>query len=240
MINSTSTIFTMDIYKPYFNQNASNKQLVRTGRIVAVVALLIAMGVAQELSTLDQVFQYIQEYTGYIYPGVVAVFGMGLFWKQITAKAALWTAIATIPAGIIIKLTNPEMPFILRMGYVFIILCSVAYVLSTTDNKHKVPTTVDKTVKPKLGYFLVGLGVALAIAGAIWSDPLYHLGFESIFVLATMSLLIGAIIITNTKKTIMHPKAITVDPEIYKTGLSFNVGAIGIVVIVGLLYVFFW
>src|SRR5690606_695289 len=58
MINSTSTIFTMDIYKPYFNQNASNQQLVKTGRIVAVVALLIAMGVAQELSTLDQVFQY--------------------------------------------------------------------------------------------------------------------------------------------------------------------------------------
>jgi len=77
MINSTSTIFTMDIYKPYFKPQATNKQLVKTGRIVALVALALAMGVAQELSTLDQVFQYIQEYTGYIYPGVVAVFAMG-------------------------------------------------------------------------------------------------------------------------------------------------------------------
>lgn len=241
MINSTSTIFTIDIYQSFIKKDASNKELVRVGRWVALIALVIAMLIAPALSTLDQVFQYIQKFTGYIYPGVFVVYFIGLFWKEATARAAIWVAVITIPlSGAFEYILFPEMPFILRMGYVFIILCSVAFILSMTDNKHKVPTTVDKTAKPKLGYFLVGLGVALAIVGAIWSGPLYHLGFESIFVLATMSLLIGAIIITNTKKTIMHPRAITVDPEIYKTGTSFNIGAIGIVVIVGLIYVFFW
>ncbi len=82
MLNSTSTIFTMDIYKPYFNKNASDKQTVNTGRISAAVALIIAVVIAPQLGNLGQVFQYIQEYTGVVSPGILAVFLMGLFWRK--------------------------------------------------------------------------------------------------------------------------------------------------------------
>src|SRR5690606_39569047 len=60
-------------------------------------------------TALFRSFQYIQEYTGFIYPGVVVVFGMGLLWKRATNRAALWTTIATIPAGIIMKIALPDL-----------------------------------------------------------------------------------------------------------------------------------
>jgi solute:Na+ symporter, SSS family len=119
------------------------------------------------LGGLDQAFQYIQEYTGYIYPGVVVVvFGMGLFWKQGTTRAALWTAIATIPAGILIKIYFPEMPFILRMGYVFILLVFIASIVSLTDRnlvEGKLPTG-------KKAKFMTNTGYGFVIAAIIAFD----------------------------------------------------------------------
>lgn len=90
MLNSTSTIFTMDIYKPYINRGASQTQLVNTGRITAAVALVIAGCMAPLLGSIDQMFQYIQEYTGLVSPGILAVFIMGLFWKKATNKGAIY------------------------------------------------------------------------------------------------------------------------------------------------------
>ncbi len=103
MLNSTATIFTMDIYKPYFNTNASETKLVTTGRITAGVALLIAVFIAPQLSNLGQVFQYIQEYTGIVSPGILAVFMLGLFWKKTTSKAAIWGAVLSIPIALYFK-----------------------------------------------------------------------------------------------------------------------------------------
>ncbi len=79
MLNSTSTIFTMDIYKPYINTNASDKKTVNVGRLSAGVALLIGCVVAPLLGGIDQAFQFIQEYTGVVSPGILAVFLLGLF-----------------------------------------------------------------------------------------------------------------------------------------------------------------
>ena len=127
MLNSTSTIFTLDIYKGQIKKDASEKQLVRVGRIAALVALVIAIVSAKPLlGGLDQAFQYIQEYTGFTYPGVVVVFGMGLLWKRATNRAALWTTIITLPVGILMKIALPELPFIIRMGYVCMILIAAA------------------------------------------------------------------------------------------------------------------
>lgn len=244
MINSTSTIFTMDIYKPYFNPQASNNQLVKTGRIVAVVALAIAMAVAQELSSLDQVFQYIQEYTGYIYPGVVAVFAMGLFWKQITAKAALWTAIATIPAGIIIKLIYPDMPFILRMGYVFIILCMIASAISFLEKDVKVKTPLPEGRLRKSivnsSYVFFVLAFIGFVVGIFFAPSYAHLGLESVYVLAVLFLMLGIILYTNAKMEMADKKAIVSDPELFSTSSAFNLGAAGVILIISLLYYFFW
>jgi SSS family solute:Na+ symporter len=82
MLNSTSTIFTMDIYKPFVCKNKDNGNLVTVGRITVLVALLIAVSIANRLGSIPQMFQYIQEYTGLVSPGILAVFLMGLFWKR--------------------------------------------------------------------------------------------------------------------------------------------------------------
>ena len=244
MVNSTSTIFTMDIYRPYFKPEASNRQLVKVGRIVALVALAIAMFVAPELSTLDQVFQYIQEYTGYIYPGVVVVFAMGLFWKQITPNAALWTAIATIPAGIIIAAIYPEMPFLLRMGYVFMILCAIASVISFLEKGHKVKTALPEPGRQRYlvvsSYIFFVLAVLTAVATTVLTLEYPRWGVESAYVLAVIFLMLGIIVYTNAKMDEADKKALVSDPILLNTGTPFNIGAAGIILIVGLLYYFFW
>ncbi len=245
MINSTSTIFTMDIYKAHFKPDASEKQLVRVGRIVAFVALVIAVIAAKPLlGGLDQAFQYIQEYTGYIYPGVVVVFCMGLFWKQATSRAALWTAIATIPAGFIIKLLYPGMPFILRMGYVFIILVLIASIISLADRKGKtereIPTDAFSGKVVKIGWGFNVLGILCLILGAVLFKPYFYLGIESILMLGTGFIFIGMILILNNRMRSIAPKSFDNDPLLFKTSWIFNVGAIGIVLIIGALYFFFW
>jgi solute:Na+ symporter, SSS family len=103
MLNSTSTIFTMDIYRPYINKNATDKQTVSVGRISGAVALVIAMIIAPLLGNLGQAFQFIQEYTGVVSPGILAVFLTGLFWKRATNNAAIWGVILSIPIAMYFK-----------------------------------------------------------------------------------------------------------------------------------------
>ncbi|NBC81925.1 MAG: sodium/solute symporter [Bacteroidetes bacterium] len=103
MLNSTATIFTMDIYKPYLNNSASERQTVTTGRITVAVSLLIAILIAPQLGNLGQVFQYIQEYTGIVSPGILAVFIMGLFYRRATNQGAIWGVILSIPIALYFK-----------------------------------------------------------------------------------------------------------------------------------------
>ncbi|MCG8391045.1 MAG: sodium/solute symporter [Cytophagales bacterium] len=244
MINSTSTVFTMDIYKAYIRPNANDKELIRSGRTIAVVAMLIAIVVAPALKTLDQVFQYIQMVTGFVYPGVVVVFGLGLFWTQITNKAALYTAILTLPTGVFFYLILPGTPFILRMGYVFMILCIVALTTSFLDKGGKVASPViDGAKKKKMlrsGYLLLGIGILLLLCGVFLSTPLADFGFEAIFVLGTLFLMLGIVIYTNATMEVQDAKAIVVKSEIFITNRAFNMGAIGILVIIVTLYSIFW
>lgn len=108
MLNSTSTIFTMDIYRPYINKNASERSTVNVGRITAAIALVIAVLIAPQLGNLGQVFQYIQEYTGVVSPGILAVFLMGLFWKKATNNGAIWGIILSIPIALYFKVGPNE------------------------------------------------------------------------------------------------------------------------------------
>jgi solute:Na+ symporter, SSS family len=103
MLNSTSTIFTMDIFRPYINKNASDKLTVNVGRISGAVALVIAMVIAPMLGNLGQAFQFIQEYTGVVSPGILAVFLTGLFWTRATNNAAIWGVILSIPIAMYFK-----------------------------------------------------------------------------------------------------------------------------------------
>jgi len=245
MINSTATIFTMDIYKSHFNPEAKDRELVRVGRYVAFIALLIAVIMAKPLlGGLDQVFQYIQEYTGYIYPGVCVVFFMGLFWKQATPKAALWTAILTIPAGIIIKLISPEMPFILRMGYVTIVLTFIATIISLLDNTTRIEQELPQTPRAKFvntaGWVFVVLGFISLLIGIVYSKSLAHLGIESIYMFATILAFLGMILILNVRMKKVDTKALDIDHKLFKTGPIFNISSIILILIVAILYFIFW
>jgi SSS family solute:Na+ symporter len=249
MLNSTSTIFTLDIYKEHINKGAEDKQLVKVGRIAAGVALIIAMIAAKPLlGGLDQAFQYIQEYTGFIYPGVVVVFGMGILWKRATNRAALWTTIATIPAGIFMKAALPDLPFIIRMGYVCMILITMAVVLTLTD-KNQVATIKhndENSSKLLSGAKAFGLMTIITLlAGLVWGTDLFgmsmvNLGFHSIFMASFLFAFLTVIMYTNATSTTQDAKAYDYDPEITKTDGGFLVGAMGIVLIIAILYAYFW
>ncbi len=121
MLNSTATIFTMDIYKPLIAKKASNKQLVNTGRITVFIALIIACALAPTMKSFPQMFQYIQEYTGIVSPGILAVFLMGLFWKKTSTKGAIIGILASIPIALLLKFLPIEMPFLDQMLYTCLI-----------------------------------------------------------------------------------------------------------------------
>ena len=137
MINSTSTIFTMDIYKQYINKTASDKKTVSVGRISGAVALGIAVVVAPLLGGIDQAFQFIQEYTGIVSPGILAVFLLGLFWKRTTNNAAIWGAILSIPIALILKFAPIDAlePWMHQMGITALLTMVIIIVLSYLQNK---------------------------------------------------------------------------------------------------------
>lgn len=136
MMNSISTIFTMDIYKPYIKKDSSEGQLVKIGRTAALVAVIIALMVAPFLKTLPQVFQYIQEYTGLVSPGILAVSMLGLFWKKVTTRGAIWGAILSIPVALLLKLPMIGLPFMDQMLYTFLITIAVTGMISLSSNEY--------------------------------------------------------------------------------------------------------
>lgn len=136
MLNSTATIFTLDIYAQFSKENISEKKLVNIGRLTAVVALVIAVFLAPMLGTLDQAFQFIQEYTGLVSPGILAVFMLGLFWKKTTTFAACVGAVGSIPIALLLKFLPINMPFLDQMLYTFILsIAIIVFVSLTTSEK---------------------------------------------------------------------------------------------------------
>ncbi|NQV38531.1 MAG: sodium/solute symporter [Candidatus Marinimicrobia bacterium] len=137
MLNSTSTIFTMDIYKPYFNKNAEEHKLVNVGRTVAFVALLIAVMMAPVMGNIPQMFQYIQEYTGLVSPGILAVFLMGLFWKKATNKGAIVGVLSSIVVAFLLKASIVDLPFLDQMFYTMIITMAIIAGVSITTSEEE-------------------------------------------------------------------------------------------------------
>ena len=128
--NSIGTIFTLDFYKPFMNREADEAKLVKTGKVVILAAFGLAFMVLPVLKQFDQLFQYIQEYTGFITPGVCAIFLLGLFWRKTTANAALAGAVLSFVFSLALKQFYAEIPFIDRMGIVFVLLVLIMVVIS--------------------------------------------------------------------------------------------------------------
>ncbi len=244
IINSASTIFTMDIYKEYIRPDAGNRELVRVGRIVAFVALLVATLIAPKFASLDQVYPLIQEYTGFIYPGIFLIFFLGMFWRHATANAALWTAIFTLPVAFAMKLFISDMPFIVRIGYVFIVLAILFVGLSLSEKRHRVPSTeLSPGIRRRdirLGARIIAAAAAVGVVAAFFVRKFSTFALDSVYVLVVGFILVGIVLITNAKRPGMDNKALIVERKIFKTSLPFNLFAIGICGVLAFLYFYFW
>ena len=173
MTNSVSTIFTMDIYKDR-NPGKSQQHYVKVGRIVSLVALLIAMVAAKPLlGQFDQAFQYIQEFTGFFTPGIVALFALGMFWKKTTANGGLVAAIGSAVFSLSFKLLLPELPFMDRVGIVFLLCVGLAVIVSLIESKGDHANAVelnDINFKTTSGFNLASLALTIVVAAfyIIW------------------------------------------------------------------------
>ena len=177
--NSISTIFSLDIYHKFFNKTASEKQLVKTGRWAVIVAMILACLVAPALQTLDQAYQFIQEYVGFISPGVLAIFLLGFYWKRTTSAAALIAASLTIPLSTLLKFlpawthgSFPDYPFLDRMSIVFVIIIVLMVLISLMSNKNKNAEpviVVDKKMFKVSPVFVVGSVIIIGILTALYT-----------------------------------------------------------------------
>ncbi len=180
--NSISTIFSLDIYKKYFNTTATEKNLVFIGRLVVVVAMFIAALVAPALKSLDQAFQFIQEYVGFFSPGVLAIFLLGMFWKKTTASAALTGASLTVPISAVLKFlpmwTNgafPDYPFLDRMTIAFFSIVFIMVGISlmkphpvTDEHKIEVDTALFKVSSEFIVSSFIISGILVALYTVFW------------------------------------------------------------------------
>jgi SSS family solute:Na+ symporter len=173
--NSISTIFTLDIYKQYIAPKASEKQLIRIGRVTIWIAMAIAVIIAPQLRALEQAYQFIQEYSSFITPGVFAIFILGMFWKRTTSAAAFTAALLTIPLSTAGKFLVPEIPFLDRMGIIFVILCGIIVVISLLDPQSKnnpKGLAIDQSMfRPGKGFTIASIilcGILAALYTVFW------------------------------------------------------------------------
>ena len=192
--NSIATIFTLDVYKKVLNPNASEKTLVATGKIAVVVAMILGVLIAPHLG-IDKKggFQYIQEYTGFVSPGIFAMFILGFFWKKTTSTAALFATIGGFILSVVFKFLPGyadlsflapfgfavpnaagvyEIPFIDRMGFVFAICVAMMVVISLYETSRGVKThglEIDRSMFKTTRGFAVGTMVVVVIVTALYT-----------------------------------------------------------------------
>lgn len=177
--NSISTIFSLDIYKKYINKEATERKLVLTGRWAVIISMLIAAIVAPSLKSLDQAYQFIQEYSGFFSPGVLAIFLLGMFWKKTTAAAGLAGALLTVPISTVLKFlpswTNgafPDYPFLDRMTIAFFIIVIMMVIISLAKPKPANDTHViemDTSLFKVSPGFIVGSVIICGILAALYT-----------------------------------------------------------------------
>lgn len=248
MFNSTSTIFTMDIYKKFINKTASERKLVSVGRLTSLASLILALiAVYPIMGGADQAFQVIQEYSGFVYPGIVVIFGLGLLWKRASGTAAVVTAIATFVFSIAFKFMMPGTPFLLRMGYVFMVLVVLFFTLSFLSKDTEKATPLDNhTVKAQLfwGNVMLVLAIICYVIGCITVfgdiEAMKNLGFISVFFLGTFFLALWLYLRSNALDTVQDKKAVPIDLSLFTSDRGFTIGSIAVVLVLVILYITLW
>lgn len=172
MMNSISTIFTMDIVAHHSKR--SEQQLVTIGRVTSLSALIIAVIIAKPLlGNFSQAFQYIQEFTGLFTPGIVAIFLLAIFWKRTTANGALWAAIGSAVFSVGCYFYWPSLPFIDRVGLAFVLCTLLGMLVSQLEGKDDHPKAIDYSAvdtSTSSGFNLASLVIVLMLTGlyATW------------------------------------------------------------------------
>jgi SSS family solute:Na+ symporter len=171
-INSIATIFTMDVYRPLRPQ-ASQRHLVLVGRITAALALVIAIVTARPLlSSFDQAFQYIQEFAGFFTPGICVIFLLGMFWERCTVAGAMAAAIASAALSLVLRVGWPSLPFMDRVGLVFLLCLGIAIGLSLLQKRRAPALRVElKQIdySTDTGFNLAALAVTVILIGIYWT-----------------------------------------------------------------------
>ena len=261
MLNSTSTIFTIDIYRKYINPEASDKKLVIMGRTSAILALIIALvSAAPLLGELDQAFQYIQEYSAFLYPGIAIVFGLGLLWKRASGTAAIWITILTLPLGIIFKFIFPSVPFQFRAGYVFMILL-ILFVTISLNSKKVIPSqSILKTAQDLMkrwGYIMGGVAIASVVAATIVSCSmlllpsdatpennilayLNDIGFQAFYFFGFLAGACALLCLSNARSPYQDPKALTINIALFSTTRGYTYGALSVCIVSLIIYIILW
>jgi SSS family solute:Na+ symporter len=194
--NSIATIFTLDVYKKHFKIDASEQKMVWIGRLTVVFALALAVIIAPMLG-IDKAggFQYIQEYTGFVSPGILAMFLLGFFWHKTTSAAAMFATVGGLVFSIFLKFLPGmtdlsflapigfavdnghgvfEIPFLDRMLIVFVLVVAGMYLLSTLapQDTSKKRMIIDRSLFSVDRPFAIGsivICILLAIIyGALW------------------------------------------------------------------------
>lgn len=261
MLNSTSTIFTIDIYRKYINPEASDKKLVIMGRTSAILALIIALvSAAPLLGELDQAFQYIQEYSAFLYPGIAIVFGLGLLWKRASGTAAIWITILTIPLGIIFKFIFPSVPFQFRAGYVFMILLTLFVTISLNSKKVIPSQSILKTAQDLMkrwGYIMGGVAIASVVAATIVSCSmlllpsdatpennilayLNDIGFQAFYFFGFLAGACALLCLSNARSPYQDPKALTINIALFSTTRGYTYGALSVCIVSLIIYIILW
>lgn len=192
--NSIATIFTLDVYKKAINPGATDKSLVTTGKIAVVVAMILGIIISPFLG-IDKKggFQYIQEYTGFVSPGIFAMFILGFFWKKTTSSAAVFSAVGGFILSVFFKFLPTfanlaflapsgfskksdlgvyEIPFLDRMGFVFLICVVGMYIISMIENARGVKTNgleIDSSMFRTNRAFAAGAIIVSGIIVALYS-----------------------------------------------------------------------
>ena len=215
IVNSASTIFTLDVYRPLFMKQDAERnqiltplennssqltvkeenQLVRIGKWSSLIFIIIGVLIAPSLGSLGEAFQFFQEYTGFISPGILAIFVLGLFWRKTSTNAAFWGVVVSLPLSMLFKF---------------------------------LPKFVDLSGLAPFGFS------ALAESGVYEIPFLDRMGFSFILVSLIM------IIISLRENKNDDPKAIYFDTNYFKTSTAFNLMAMTVIGIVAAIYIVFW
>ena len=257
MVNSSSTIFTIDIYNKFLNPGASEGRQVRIGQISAAASLIIGALVAPIWLNAGQAFQIIQEYTGFISPGVLTVFVFGMFYRKGTAKAALAVVLASVPLSIAFKFLIPDLPFLDRMALIFLISAAMMVIISAqTSKRAKDPAlnanlndasndaadTFESSGTPITNSRLRnGLAIAVIATGGATAirllvQPVPGVPVWAVGVFAVLSLAVLGLLYTD-KQPDDH-KAIDLEQELFRTRMGFNIAAVAVILILAAIYGF--